>query len=198
MNFDTSKFPIHRSVRVREITLRKKIPTWLLASILLATVSLAEAQQRGKVPRIGFLAAPSPSFFSTRMNAFREGLYDLGHVEGKNIAIEYRYAGGKLDRLPALAAELVRLKVDVIVTSSAPGAVAAKNATGTIPIVFVTAGDPVDMGLVTQPGATERQHHGANHPCPGIKRKTAGTTQGGSPQDYSGGRPVESVQSRLF
>jgi putative ABC transport system substrate-binding protein len=129
--------------------LSKKIVTCLLASILLATVSLAEAQQRGKVPRIGFLAAPSPSFFSTRMNAFREGLYDLGHVEGKNISIEYRYAGGKLDRLPALAAELVRLKVDVIVTSSAPGAVAAKNATGTIPVVFVTAGDPVGMGLVT-------------------------------------------------
>ena len=127
----------------------KKIVTCLLASILLATVSLAEAQQRGKVPRIGFLAAPSPSFFSTRMNAFREDLYDLGHVEGKNIAIEYRYAGGKLDRLPALAAELVRLRVDVIVTSSAPGALAAKNVTGTVPIVFVTAGDPVGMGLVT-------------------------------------------------
>ena len=127
----------------------KKIVTWLLASILLATVSLVEAQQRGKVPRIGFLAAPAPSFFSTRMNAFREGLYDLGHVEGKNIAIEYRYAGGKLDRLPALAAELVRLKVDVIVTSSAPGALAAKNVTGTVPIVFVTAGDPVGIGLVT-------------------------------------------------
>jgi putative ABC transport system substrate-binding protein len=129
--------------------LSKKIVTCLLASILLATVSLAEAQQRGKVPRIGFLAAPSPSFFSTRMNAFREGLYDLGYVEGKNIAVEYRYAEGKLDRLPALAAELVRLRVDVIVTSSAPGALAAKNVTGTIPIVFVTAGDPVDMGLVT-------------------------------------------------
>jgi ABC-type uncharacterized transport system substrate-binding protein len=129
--------------------LSKKIVTCLLGSILLATASLAEAQQPGKVPRIGFLAVPSPSFFSTRMNAFREGLYDLGHVEGKNIAIEYRYAGGNLDRLPALAAELVRLKVDVIVTSSAPGAVAAKNATGTIPVVFVTAGDPVDMGLVT-------------------------------------------------
>jgi len=83
------------------------------------------------------------------MNAFREGLYDLGHVEGKNISIEYRYAGGKLDRLPALAAELVHQKVDVIVTSSAPGAVAARNATSTIPVVFVTAGDPVDMGLVT-------------------------------------------------
>jgi ABC-type uncharacterized transport system substrate-binding protein len=122
---------------------------WLLATFFLATVSLAEAQQPGKVPRIGFLAAPSPSFFSIRMNAFREGLYDLGHVEGKNISIEYRYAGGKLERLPALAAELVRLKIDVIVSSSAPGAFAAKNATGTIPVVFVTAGDPVEMGLVT-------------------------------------------------
>jgi putative ABC transport system substrate-binding protein len=121
----------------------------LLPTFLLVIVSLTEAQQQGKVLRIGFVAAPSPSFFSTRMNAFREGLYDLGHVEGKNISIEYRYAEGKLDRLPALAAELVRLKVDVIVTSSARGAVAAKNATGTIPVVFVTAGDPVDMGLVT-------------------------------------------------
>jgi putative tryptophan/tyrosine transport system substrate-binding protein len=126
-----------------------KVLVSLVPTFLLTFVYLAGAQQRGKVPRIGFLAAPSPSFFSTRMNAFREGLYDLGHVEGKNIAIEYRYAGGKLDRLPALAAELVQLKVDVIVSSSAPGAFAAKNATGTIPIVFVTAGDPVAMGLVT-------------------------------------------------
>src|SRR5262245_9249064 len=132
-----------------EGAMKKKILIFLLATMLLASVYLAEAQQRGKVPRIGFLAAPSPSFFSTRMNAFRDGLHDLGHVEGKNIAIEYRYAEGKLDRLPALAADLVRLKVDVIVTSSAPGAVAAKKATGTIPVVFVTAGDPVDMGLVT-------------------------------------------------
>jgi putative ABC transport system substrate-binding protein len=129
--------------------LTKKIVTGLLASILLATVFPAEAQQRRKVPLIGFLAAPSPFFFSTRMNAFREGLYNLGHIEGKNISIEYRYAGGKLDRLPALAAEIVRLKVDVIVSSSAPGAFAAKNASGTIPVVFVTAGDPVAMGLVT-------------------------------------------------
>jgi putative tryptophan/tyrosine transport system substrate-binding protein len=121
----------------------------VLGAMLLAFGFPAEAQRPEKVPRIGFLAAPSPSFFSTRMNGFREGLYELGHVEGKNIAIEYRYAGGKLDRLPTLAAELVRLKVDVIVSSSAPGAFAAKNATGTIPIVFVTAGDPVEMGLVT-------------------------------------------------
>src|SRR5262245_521144 len=108
--------------------MKQKIFISFLATLLLASVYIAGAQQPGKVPRIGFLAAPSPSFFSTRMNAFREGLYNLGHVEGKNIAIEYRYAGAKLDRLPGLAAELVRLKVDVIVTSSAPGAVAAKNA----------------------------------------------------------------------
>ena len=129
--------------------MKAKILVFLLPILTLNFVCLVAAQQSTKVPRIGFLAAPSPSFFSTRMNAFREGLYDLGHVEGKNISIEYRYAGGKLDRLPALAAELVRLKVDVIVTSSAPGAVAARNATSTIPVVFVTAGDPVDMGLVT-------------------------------------------------
>jgi putative ABC transport system substrate-binding protein len=142
------RFPLHCRLGEGK-PLSKKNVTWLLASILLATISLAEAEQRGNVPRIGFLAAPSPSFFSTRMNAFREGLYDLGYVEGKNIAIEYRYAEGKLDRLSALAAELVHLKVDVIVTSSAPGAFAAKNATGTLPVVFVTAGDPVGMGLVT-------------------------------------------------
>src|SRR5262245_37530367 len=129
--------------------MKKKILVSLVPTFLLSFVSLAGAQQPGKVPRIGFLAAPSPSFFLTRMNAFLDGLCDLGDVEGKNIAIEYRYAGGKLDRLPSLAAELVRLKVDVIVTSSAPDAVAAKNATGTIPVVFVTAGDPVDIGLVT-------------------------------------------------
>src|SRR5215475_4587778 len=128
--------------------MKAKILVFLLPILTLNFVCLV-AQQPTKVPRIGFLAAPSPSFFSTRINAFREGLYDLGHVEGKNISIEYRYAGGKLDRLPALAVELVHQKVDVIVTSSAPGAVAARNATSTIPVVFVTAGDPVDMGLVT-------------------------------------------------
>jgi putative tryptophan/tyrosine transport system substrate-binding protein len=132
-----------------ELINSKKFVCSVLAVIFVALSFPVGAQQRGKVPRIGFLAAPSPSFFSTRINAFREGLYELRHVEGKNISIEYRYARGKLDRLPALAAELVSLKVDVIVTSSASGAFAAKNATSTIPVVFVTAGDPVGMGLVT-------------------------------------------------
>jgi ABC-type uncharacterized transport system substrate-binding protein len=115
--------------------------------------ALAQAQQAGKVPRIGFLVASSPSFYSSRIEAFRQGLRDLGYVEGKNIAIEYRFAEGKEDRLRELAAELVRLKVDIIV--AAASAAAAKDATKTIPIVFAAAADPVASGIVAslaQPG----------------------------------------------
>jgi putative ABC transport system substrate-binding protein len=107
----------------------------------------AHAQQQKKVPRIGFLVTPSRSFFSTRIEAFRQGLLDLGYVDGKNVMIEFLYAEGKLDRLPELAAELVRLKVDVIIASG-PGVLAAKNATKTIPIVFASVLDPVASGLV--------------------------------------------------
>ena len=89
----------------------------------------ADAQQPKKVPRIGFLSASSPSVVATRIEAFRQGLRELGYVEGKNIVIEYRYAEGKLDRLPALAAELVRLKVDVIVTAGPTATRPAKEAT---------------------------------------------------------------------
>ena len=107
-----------------------------------------EAQQPTKVPRIGFLTAASPSAIAARIEAFRQGLRELGYVEGKNIVIEWRYAEGKLDRLPALAAELVRLKVDVIVTAG-PGATrAAKEATSTIPIVMAQDPDPVGNGFV--------------------------------------------------
>ena len=93
---------------------------WLLRSWRCCSLRLAlpaQAQQPTKIPRIGFLAATSPSAISARTEAFRQGLRELGYVEGKNIVIEYRSAEGKLDRLPALAAELVRLKVDVIVTA---------------------------------------------------------------------------------
>ena len=88
----------------------------LIVVMLLAVAVIAEAQQPTKVPRIGYLAAASLSAVSARTEAFRQGLRELGYVEGKNIVIEWRYAEGKRDRLPALAAELVRLKVDVIVT----------------------------------------------------------------------------------
>jgi putative ABC transport system substrate-binding protein len=119
---------------------------WLLATILLATVTLAEAQQLAKVFKIGWLVTGSkrpsqPEFLHRELRA-------LGYVEGKNIFIEYRFAEGKQDRYLPLADELVRLKVDVIFTSSIPAARAAKNATRTVPIVFLAEGDPVVAGLV--------------------------------------------------
>ena len=115
---------------------------------LLAAAFAAEAQPAGKVPRIGFLTgnlAASPHV----VEAFRQGLRDLGYIEGRNVAIDYRDAEGKFERLPARAAELVALKVDVIVAGGTPQALAAKQATRTVPIVFGAAGDPVTSGLVT-------------------------------------------------
>ncbi len=125
-----------------------KLLIGLLATILLTTAPPAEAQQPTKVPRIGHLIATSPSASPGRIEAFRQGLRELGYVEGKNIIIEWRYAEGKLDRLPALAAELVRLNVDVIVTAGPPDTRAAKQATGTIPTVMTQDADPVGSGFV--------------------------------------------------
>src|SRR6266404_3343127 len=121
----------------------------LFVVVLLTVAVIAEAQQPTKVPRIGFLVGPSRSFFASRMESFQQGLHSLGYIEGKNIVIEYRYAEGKADRLPTLAAELVGLNVDVIVTSATPSVLAAKKATSTIPVVFVSVTDPVASGLVT-------------------------------------------------
>jgi putative ABC transport system substrate-binding protein len=122
-----------------------------LAGGLLATPLDAGAQQAGKVPRIGFLLATSASdtTYAGWVEAFRQGLRELGYVEGRNIVIEYRYAGETHERLPSLAAELVRLKVDVIVSHGTNGPLAAKQATSTIPIVMTSAGDPVKSGLVS-------------------------------------------------
>ncbi len=128
---------------------------WVLTVVLLASIHLAEAQQSKKFPVIGHLSSSTASFISPRLNAFREGLHDLGYIEGKNILVDYRYAEGKLDRVPDLAAELVRLKVDLIMAIGDPSIRAAKQATKTIPIVFVAASDPVGDGFVTslaQPG----------------------------------------------
>ena len=120
----------------------------LLVGLALGSVYLAAAQQAKKVPRIGYLSGTSPSVNSARVEAFRHGLHELGYVEGKNIIVEWRYAGGKLDRLPALAAELVRLKVDVIVASAPPPTRSAKQVTATIPIVMSYDDDPVGNGFV--------------------------------------------------
>jgi len=128
-------------VRRREfITLLGGAAVWPLA---------ARAQQMGKVPRIGYLGSSSPSLEPHFVEAFRQKLRELGHIEGENIAIEYRWAEGQDRRLPELAAELVRLQPNVIVTAGTPGALAAMQATKTIPIVMASSGDPVGAGLVT-------------------------------------------------
>jgi putative ABC transport system substrate-binding protein len=119
-----------------------------LATFFLTSASLAQAQQPTKIPRIAFLIASSLSAQSARIEAFRQGLRELGYVEGKNIVIEYPSAEEKPDHLPALVAELVRLKVDVIVTAGATSTRAAKEATSTIPIVMTNDGDPVASGFI--------------------------------------------------
>ena len=129
-----------------------KYPKWagllVIVFTLMTGAAGAQAQQPKTIPRVGFLATVSPNTISSRVEAFRQGLRDLGYVEGKNLVIEYRYAEGKADRLPALAAELVRLKVDVIVTAAPPPTRAAREATATIPIVMGFDDDPVGSGFV--------------------------------------------------
>jgi putative ABC transport system substrate-binding protein len=127
----------------------KTIAVFMLTTVILATVSVTEAQQPGKIPRIGYVSASGDSYTPGRqVEAFRQGLRDLGYNEGKNIVVEYRYAEGKPDRLLSLARELVQLKLDVLVLVSLQSIRAAKQATKTIPIVMVTIDDPVATGLV--------------------------------------------------
>jgi len=121
---------------------------WLFALLLLVTRTFAEAQQSKKVQRIGYLTANTSSAELPRLDAFRQALRDLGHIEGQNIAIEYRHAEGKFDRLPGFAAELVGLKEDVLVGVTTNAVQAAKYATRTIPIVFVGVSDPIGAGLI--------------------------------------------------
>jgi len=131
-----------------EGNMNHKVMLFLFAVSLPICFHLAEAQQPAKVPRIGYLAANSLSAFSARIEAFQQGLRDLGYVEGKTIVIEWRSAEEKLDRLPALAAELVRLEVNIIVTGGGGATRPAKQATATIPIVMTQDSDPVANGFV--------------------------------------------------
>ena len=133
--------------------MRRRLKKAALASILFAGALLAvavtgEAQQPGKMVRIGFLDPSTPSGMAVLVEAFRQELSKLGWIEGKNISIEYRFAEQKTERLPELAADLVRLKVDVILTRATTATLAAKRATTTIPIVMAAAADPVSAGLV--------------------------------------------------
>ena len=128
---------------------KKKIFTATLSALLFALCVPAAAQQPTKVPRIGFLAGTGDAIHHRPIvEAFRQGLRDLGYIEGKNILVEYRYAGGKQDPIPSLVAELVQLKVDVLVSGVFPAIRAAKQATKTIPIVMVTSQDPVAVELI--------------------------------------------------
>ena len=133
----------------RTIQSRKWLGVSVLAFMLVVARAVVEAQQ-SSVPRIGWLSSGSLSSEPTpsRLKSFRQGLADLGYVEGKDIAIEYRYAEDKLDRLPELAAELVRLRVNIIVTYGTESIRAAKKATQTIPIVMGFTSDPVGYGFV--------------------------------------------------
>jgi putative ABC transport system substrate-binding protein len=128
--------------------MKAKILVYALPALFLATIHLAEAQQPKKIPRIGYLSGSSPSAIAARIELFRQGLRELGYMEGKNILIEWRFAEGKLDRLPELSAELVRVKVDIIVSAGPQVTRPAKEATSTIPIVMAFDNDPVGNGFV--------------------------------------------------
>jgi putative ABC transport system substrate-binding protein len=162
---------------------RRRFLQTVSASLLAAPLAV-EGQQGAKVARIGYLAtdhlAASPPHLH---EAFRQGLRDLGYVEGRNVVIEYQEAGGKLERLPALAAELVALKVDVIVAPTAASALVAKQATRTLPIVFFGSADPFTSGLVTSLARPGGNVTGLSGFSPGPNRQGSGTAQAG----HSGG-----------
>ena len=136
------------SKRVKTKRMNSRIAGWILTTVLLSTGSFAEAQQQAKIPKIGWFSGVSASAARSGFSGVQRELRALGYVEGKNFTFDYRYADNRLDRLPALADELVGLKVDVLIARSPRAALAAKNATRTIPIVFYDVADPVALGLV--------------------------------------------------
>ncbi len=131
-----------------ENTLKLRAIGLVVTLALLAAPPCADAQAPAKVPRIGFLGNSTAALEANLLGPFREGLRDLGYVEGQNILIEYRWAEGKYDRFPALIAELIGLKVEVIVTAGTPATLAVKKATTSVPLVMIAVGDPVGTGIV--------------------------------------------------
>src|SRR5262245_48459459 len=131
-----------------EEPMKVNVLTYVVVALILSVVHLAQAQQQKKIPRVGYLSASSAAEALFRADAFRQGLRENGYVEGKNLVVDFRYADGKFDRLPGLVAELVRLKVDVIVTAGPSVTGPAKDTTATIPIVMTNDSDPVGAGFV--------------------------------------------------
>ena len=151
-----------------------KIVLVLLATILHTAAPFIQAQQPGKIPRIGYLNASSTNSAASRVEAFRQGLRDLGYVEGKNIVVEYRFADGNLDRLKQLATELVQLDVDIIVSGGPTATRPAKAATSTIPIVMAFDDDPVGAGFVASLARPGGNITGLSTPAPEISGKRLG------------------------
>jgi putative tryptophan/tyrosine transport system substrate-binding protein len=157
--------------RDRDKAMKKKITFLTLCALLFALSVSADAQQTGKVPRIGYLDPSTASGSAVLVDAFRQELTKLGWIEGKNITFEYRFAEQKPERLPELAAELVRLKVDLIVVAGVPTGLAAKEASSSIPIVMVTASDPVGAGLVASLARPGGNVTGLSSLSPGLNSK---------------------------
>jgi len=152
----------------------KKIVLGLLTIILHTAAPFTQAQQPGKIPRIGYLSASSATSAASRVEAFRQGLRELGYVEGKNIVVEYRFANGDLDRLKQLATELVQLDVDIIVSGGPTATRPAKEATSTIPIVMGFDDDPVGAGFVASLARPGGNITGLSTPAAEISGKRLG------------------------
>jgi putative tryptophan/tyrosine transport system substrate-binding protein len=160
----------------------------LLIGFVFASIHFADAQQSTKIPRIGYLTIASLSSNVARVDAFRQGLREYGYVEGKNIVIEWRSGEGKLERQGQLTSELVRLNVDVIVTSGPSMTRAAKEATATIPIVMAQDTDPVGNGFVNSLARPGSNITGLSVLSPRVKRKTIGAIEGDPSQALPSGR----------
>jgi ABC-type uncharacterized transport system substrate-binding protein len=173
--------------------MRKTVIGFTLCALIFALCFPIAAQQQAKIPKIGELVGfrPGPTL-GTGRKLFRQSLRELGYVEGKSILYEDRSAEGKLDRFPALADELVRLKVDVLVASSPDEALAFTNATKTIPIVILAQSDPVAAGLVDSLARPGGEHHGNHHLCNSIEWQTDRVAQGNRPKTLPRCRAVES------
>ena len=165
-----------------------------LAGGLLATPFAAEAQKAGKARRIGFLGVGTAARFEPQIGAIRLGLRDHGYVDGKNVTIEFRWAEGRYDRLPALAAELVGLNLDVIITHRGPGTLALKQATSTLPIVMAAIGNAVEVGAVVSLARPGGNITGSSFLWEEVNAKRVDLLKGGDPQPDAGGCPGQPGQ----